>query len=99
MDKLSDSLKKDVLTRKIKVKKSDIVALGELDTPAHPIGSPTEINMALVGSVEETEDVLEVNNQVNPSPKVSITENIETIIQLSQQLKGPLPSIKAIVLS
>jgi adenylyl- and sulfurtransferase ThiI len=89
LDKLSDSLKKDVLTRKVKVKKSDLIALGEFPASNERIQSGAELEQVLAQNIQQTALSSSTIKTPLEEPAQTLDQMIEHIIVIAQSLNKP----------
>lgn len=83
LDRLADPLKKEVLSRKVKVRKSDLVALADTPELAEPIQTETALQQVLAAdntgaSATESADMRPIDPE--------LTKKIDQIMQLTKQL-------------
>lgn len=102
LDRLEEPLKKEVLSRQVKLSKKDIVALGERAEVAGPVASPEDLNRLLTDPAAvvrgpDAEVPAEGNARKSPSApkKAGLGETVNRIVDLANTLKkSPSPTLE-----
>ncbi|ADB39655.1 ParB N-terminal domain-containing protein [Spirosoma linguale] len=90
LDKLAEPLKKEVLARKVKLNKGDVIALGDRQEPISPIATPNEL-IAVLKSDHSPQPA--ITRSSADGQNVNLQYKVSQVVSLVQKLSYPSESL------